>query len=374
LNRAGLAALALAFACAARAAGPPPASTPAPAGTPAAAKMPFASGPPFDIYTPTPHNLSLTLDTGPARDLLALLTGSPDAPATLRHLKASGPVALALAQEGMNPDDYFGRLVSYVAGTPDELLTTYRRSADLFKSVLDTLESDGPLALALGARRIGSLLPTTQPVKANLVLVPFISTAGFADVLAVPSEGTIYLVADLPRIIGDAQAAPVPREVMLAMLRASSAEAWRSLFAPFRKPPAWPETKAPDVEALLAQTVAEGPPTLFLFPDEFAPITALLEEPIGRAYLRWGRAAEILMEHKRKEDDKRRVLLEVTRGDFWRRAAAIVGASMADALLRRVGREAYLNALAAGPHAVAKLYTSEIKKGPQLPSAVKKLL
>jgi hypothetical protein len=162
---------------------------------------------------------------------------------------------------------------------------------------------------------------------------------------------------------------------MLSILRASCAEAWRTLFAAFRKPPAWPETKEADLEALLTQTVVEGPPTLFLFPDEFAPINSLLEEPIGRSYVRWGRAAEILMDKKRKEDDRRRVLLDVTRGaDFWRRSAAIVGASMADALLRQVGREAYLKALADGPRAVAKLYGTEIKKGPQLPSAVKKVL
>jgi hypothetical protein len=53
-----------------------------------------------------------------------------------------------------------------------------------------------------------------------------------------------------------------------------------------------------------------------------------------------------------------------------------VGAEMTDALLRRLGREAYLNALAKGPRAVAALYLAETKPGklPAFGNAAKKAL
>ena len=73
-----------------------------------------------------------------------------------------------------------------------------------------------------------------------------------------------------------------------------------------RKAPAWPpETdKTLDFDTLLARTVAEGPGTLFLVPDEFFPLAPLLEEPIARNFGRWNKAAEVLLEGKLKEDDE----------------------------------------------------------------------
>ena len=101
------------------------------------------SGPPFDLAAPTPHKLSFTIDTTPARDVLALLGGAPDAPATLRHLKASANATAAIRAEGLSPDDFYGRLVSTIAGTPDPLLSTYIAKIPYFTRVLDAVETDG---------------------------------------------------------------------------------------------------------------------------------------------------------------------------------------------------------------------------------------
>jgi hypothetical protein len=341
---------------------------------PPAASIP---GPPFDLAAPTPHRLSFTIDTGPARDVLALLAGAPDAPATLRRLKASTNASAAIRAEGLSPDDFYGRLVSTVAGTPDPLLSTFVAKSPYFARVLDALETEGPPAAGLVGRRIASLLPTKTPVTATIVLVPFFGVSGFAEVAGVREGEALVLAADLPRLTGDIGSAPMPREMLLKMLRAASAEAWRSLFdAHVRKAPAWPDERAADFDSLLVRTAAEGPQTMFLIPDDFFPIVPLLEEPIARAYARWNRAADVLIEGKKKESERQELFANAAKGDFWSRYPAIVGAQITDALLRLAGREKYLSALEAGPRAVFSLYLGVMKGKPvpELSKAAKKAL
>ncbi len=331
-----------------------------------------APGPPFDLAAPTPHRLSFTFDTAPARDVLALLSGAPDAPATLRHLKASANATAAIRAEGLSPDDFYGRLVSTIAGAPDPLLSTYVAKIPYFTQVLDAIETDGTQGAVLESRRIASLLPAGSPITASFVIVPFLSVSGFAEVAVIRDGDRLVLSADLPRLTGDLASAPMPREVVLKLLRAASAEGWRTLFdAHVRKGPAWPDERAADFDTLLARTIAEGPPTLFLIPDDFFPIVPLLEEPIVRAYARWNRAADTLIDGKKKEQERQEILANAGKGDFWSRYPAIVGVQMTDALLRMAGREKYLLALQAGPRAVASLYL-EVTKGKHQPDFSKR--
>jgi hypothetical protein len=137
-----------------------------------------------------------------------------------------------------------------------------------------------------------------------------------------------------------------------------------------RRAPSWPDEKAADFDTLLARTAAEGPPTLFLIPDDFFPIVPLLEEPIGRAYTRWNRAADVLLEGKKKDSERQLLFAEAARGDFWTRYPAIVGVQMTDALLHFAGREKYLAALDAGPRAVVSLYLA-VTKGKRVPELSK---
>ena len=207
--------------------------------------------------------------------------------------------------------------------------------------------------------------------------MPFLGVSGFAEVSTVRDGDRLVLAADLPRLTGDLASAPLPREVVLKLLRAASAEGWRFLFdANVRRAPAWPDEKAADFDTLLARTIAEGPPTLFLVPDEFFPIVPLLEEPIVRAFARWNRAADVLLEGKKKETERQDLLLNAGKGDFWSRYPAIVGAQVTDALLRLSGREKYLSALQAGPRAVVSLYLETVKgkRMPELSKSVQKAL
>ncbi len=328
---------------------------------------PPADGPPFDVQAVTPHAITMTIDTSAARDVLALLSGGPDAPATLRRLKASPTAAAAIRAEGISPEDYFGRLVATVAGTPDPALASYLPRGPFFSSVLDEMDREGPGAVRLGARRIASMLPPSRPVTARVIVIPFLGISGFADVAPLRDGETLYLAAELPRLTGDLQASPPPREVLLRVLREVCSEAWRTLFRQsFRKAPAWREETGADFAALLDRTVAEGPPTLFLIPDEFFPLIPLLDEPITRCFERWGRAAEELSDPKRSESKRRDILTESTHGDFWGQYAPIVGAEITDAILRRAGRELYLRALDAGPRSVVTLYL-KLPKGAPLP-------
>ena len=323
--------------------------------------------PPFDPSATTPHSITLQIDTAPARGILALLNGAPGASATLQRLKVSPAALAAVKSESLSPDDYFGRLVGAAAGTPDPTFSSYNNRAPFFSALLDAMEKDGPGVGEPLGRRIASLLPVSRPVSASVVIVPFLGLSGFAEVTAVREGGTLYLVAELPRITGDALEAPTTRESFLKVLREVSSVCWRTLFeANFKKPPAWPDEKTPDFDALLARAVAEGPATLFLIPDDFFPVSSLFAEPVARAFRRWERAVEEITDPKAKELRRNDILAESTRGDFWARSAAIVGAQMTDAAIRLAGRDAYLMALDAGPRSVATLYITA-SKGTGLP-------
>lgn len=348
------------------------AARPAPAGD-------TASGPPFDLAAKTPHEIVFTIDTQPARDVLGLLAGAPGPTAALRRLKASAHATAAIRAQNLSPDDYYGKLVSVIAGTPDPLFTSFLGRGPTFTALLDEMDATGSADAALEARRLASLLPTGTPVKMHVVLVPFLAISGFAEIVSVNGDGEIVISADLPRIVGSAATAPPPREALLKVLRGAAAEAWRSLFeAHVRKAPAWPPAgdKALDFDTLLARTVAEGPGTLFLVPDEFFPLSPFLEEPIARSFSRWNTAADLLLEGKLKEDKRQDLFQNAGKGDFWQRYPAIVGAQMMDGLLRLAGREKFLEAFAAGPRAVASLYVSATKgKGyPDFTKLVKKAL
>jgi hypothetical protein len=333
-----------------------------------AAKTPARQERPFDRDARSPHRITARVDTAPARGVLSLLTGGADAPAALRNLRASSTLVQALRQEGLNPEDFFGRLVAAAAGSPDPLLATYSDKSAAFRAVLDAFDAQGGPFVALEAQRIGALLPPSPVLTAELVYIPFFSVARFADVMTVREGEKFSLLAELPRIAGESLATAPPRETMLKLIRSSSAEGWLALFnANFRKPPVWPDEKGATFESLLGRTVAEGPATLFLFPDEFFPIAALFEEPILRSYARWNRAVDGLVDPKKKESERSDILAEASHGDFWGRYTAIVGAHMTETIIGRVGREEYLKALAAGSRSVATLYMT-VTKGTKLPS------
>ncbi len=345
----------------------------------ALAALPAAasSGPPVDLSRPPVHDVTMTVDVGPARDILALLAGKPDASAALKRLRSSRSFGAALSRGGRNPEDVLGRLVSVAAGTPDPLLSTYSRRATTFGRLLDALETDGTPGAMVEARRIAALLPASPRVTARLQIVPLFTLGGFDEVIAESDGETTWLFVDLPRLAPDGPAEVVPREVVLSILRAAASESWKRLFAAFRVPPAWPEEKAPDFDALLARTAAEGPATLFLFPDEFFPLGLMFEEPISRSFDRWNEVAEQLLDPKVKEDARRELLAAATtRGDFWSRNASVVGVKMTETILVRAGNAKYLEALAAGPRAIAALYVEVTKKSkdPALGKAARKAL
>lgn len=329
----------------------------------AAAPPPPASGPPLDLSRPPVHDVTMTVEVGPARDVLALLGGGADAPAALRRLRSSRAVAVALSRSGGNPEDVLGRLVSVAAGAPDPLLSGYASRAPVFTRFLDALESDGTALAMVQARRVAALLPPSPRVTARLRVVPLFALSGFDDVVVEVDGDTTWLFADLPRLLPERGADFVPREVILALLRAAGHEAWAELFRPFRSGPAWSQDPSGGFEALLARTVADGPATMFLFADEFYPLGAMFEEPIGRSFERWNAAAETLLDPKAGDEAKRSALASVTgRADFWSRHASVVGAKVTETVLLRAGNARYLEALAGGPRAVAALYLEVTRK------------
>ena len=347
------------------------AALPAPAETPRA-----GGGPPFDVEARTPHRITAEIDTQPARDVLTLITGSDGAAAALRRLKASTSARAALRAGETNAEDFWGRLVMAATGTPDTLFAGYRSEASVFRAILDQADHDAPAAIPILAARVASLLPDEPPLSAAIVVVPFIGIGGFREISSVREGGTLTLVVDLPRLAGNTGASQ-PREAFLKMLRGAGAESWRILFEAYvRKSPPWPPADAANLDALLAATAAEGPRALFEIPDEFFPLDPFFAEPVARAFLQWNAVAEKLLEPETNVVARRELLREAMHGDFWSQYPAVVGAQMAEVLIRQKGRAAYAAALAAGPRPLAQLYVETVKgtKRPDFSKRVRKAI
>lgn len=327
------------------------------------------TAPPFPKDPVSAHQVTAAVDTASAKGILSLLGGGPQPGATLRELKASPTLARALAAEGINPEDFFGRLVAGAAGTPDPLLASYAARAGTWSGVLAEMDASGGADFGLEARRVLSLFPDAPPMRLKMTLVPFLAVSGFQEVAAHAEGDDWTFVADLPRLAGEASAPAAPREVMLRTIRSAGAVAWRALAAGRLTGPAWKEG-APGVDALLLKTVLEGPPMLLLIPEEFYPLDTLFEEPIARAMQRWSQAVNELSEPGVKETERARVLSLMLTGDFWNRSAAVVGATLTDTLLRKAGRGAYVAALREGPRAVIALWL-ETTRGTKLPQPSK---
>lgn len=329
---------------------------------PARAAVPSIMSPPFDVSVPSGHAVEMTVETRPAREILAVLGAGPDAPAALERLRSSRAVRLAFAKAPGGPEGLYGRLASAAAGRPDPAMKALSEGAARYRVILDAIDTAGPSGAGLEARRLASLLPAEPRVSGRFVVVPAFGLSSFTEVATLVDGETTYLVADVVRLLRDQQGAVADTEMTLRVLRACTAEAWRILFERAVRPrPGWappaPGAGESSFGVLLDHTVAEGPAILFLLPDEFYPLSAVLEEPIGRAFGRWNEAAATLLDPKVKPDRKEMLLAEAAgKDDFWARYDAIVGAQVADSVLRLAGREAWTKALAEGPRAVLSLY------------------
>jgi len=321
-----------------------------------------AEGPPLKLADRTPHDLSMVVETTLARDLVTVLEGGTGAPEALRRLRASPTVGKALEAEKISSGQFFGRLVGTAAGTPDRVFTPLAASTDSLRTLLDAFDVDGKPAASVLGKRIALLLPPEPARRVRMTVVPFFGSSAFREIVPFRDVDDLWLFADLALALEGGAASTVKRETVLKSLRGAAAEGWRALFDAGGRGKGWEEAKNPGFDALLRQTVLEGPPTLFLVPDDFFPLDVVLGEPITRAFDRWNRAVALLADPKRSDLDRAKVLAEGRRGEFWGRFPAVAGLQIVDALLRLAGREAFLSALAAGPREVASLYVATTKK------------
>lgn len=318
---------------------------------------------PFDMKAPTPHRISMAVDTTIARDILTVLSGREEAPAALRRLRSSSPLSVAFESERVKADQFFGKLASAAAGSPDPLFEKVALNAKTYGDWLNKFDEDGVLLARATGLRIASLLPAKPEITSEVLVIPVFGLARFAEVDAVSEGDRIYFLVDLERVALDARTGMLPREALLKVLRSTASSAWKTYFdRGARSSTVWSSPTASPFDTFLASTISEGPATLFLFPDEFFPLSTFLEEPINRSFEKWNSTAEVLLDGKKDEKARKAVLENQKPDDFWGRHTGIVGAQITEGLLRHDGRTAFLEALALGPRAVATLYSATAKK------------
>ncbi len=323
-----------------------------------------AGGPPFVPGDQPVHEVSMTVDTAPGLDLIAVLAGGPDAPPALRRLRACRSILRAIEAEGLSVDQFFGRAVGVAAGTPDRIFSPVQAAPGGLRDLLAAFDEDGPAAARTLGRRTALLLPAGPFRKTRVTIVPFFGLSSYREVTAIRDADDLWMIADLSLLWNDHEVQR--RETVMKTIRGAAAEAWRSLFDGGSGRPGWDSPRDP-FATLLRQTVLDGTTMLFLVPDEFFPLDLVLSDPIARSFERWNGAVRVLTDPKRPEQEWKEILAQATRGDFWSRYPGVVGIAMVDGLLRLTGRDAFLSALGSGPLAVADLYARISKDKRLLP-------
>src|SRR5512140_1457889 len=214
-----------------------------------------AGGPPFAPGDQPVHEISMTVDTAPGRDLLVVLAGGPDAPPALRRLRASRPVLRVIEAAGLSVDQFFGRAVAVAAGTPDRVFSPIQAAPGGVRAILAAFDEDGPAAARTLGRRAALLVPAVPIRKIRVTIVPFFGLSSFREMTAFRDADDLWIIADLSLQWNERGA--LPRETVLKVVRGAAAEAWRSLFDGGAGRSGWDSPRDP-FATLLRQTVLDG--------------------------------------------------------------------------------------------------------------------
>jgi hypothetical protein len=329
----------------------------------AAAASPVGARAPYDAPAAGPHAIAITIDSAPAREILASLSRPRVDASDVKVLEAMPAVHIAIEDSGRPPDtferDFAAAFEEGAARASVFDFQSVRNARERWKTLLDGLASREADLSRLSVRRAAALLPAEPVVSATVDVAFTFGVSGLGDhLVGRTAAGRDVVVVDLARALGDSGGEPLDGNIA-RLSRLIAGEAFRQAWAKYRQAsPGWrsADPSLGDVAPLLVATAEAGPVSLYSLDENFFPTYVWLKEPMRHAIDDFNRRADRFAEARDNLERRVELLAESRRPDFRGRVAGPAGAFMTDAIVEVSGIDALRSALARGPRAFFQAY------------------
>ena len=361
--------LLLICAAAARAAAPPFGNAPYDWMPPEEASAPPAS---------SASRVSVKIDVTAAEQILEALSAEKPRPGDASALQGLSVVRRQISESG-KPDtvwneDFAGAfLPESRPGTFD--FRSVRLDRGRWKVCLEGVKADAAEIAGSAARRVEALLPADVPLDFSAEIDVTFALAGIEDHVLFPEgERKAAVLIDLGRAISENPGNP-RAETAETLSRLAAAETYRAAWETYRRTsPAWRRPDQGPLDPLLRSVSTVAPLALFAFDRNFFPLSRWLHDDMIRAIDALNQEAAVLGNPKTDIGKRAEILTGLRKPGLRPDPALSAGAFLADGVFQELGRQALVDALAAGPEGLLDAYASAAaRKKSDLPPLSRKL-
>ena len=338
------------------------------AAMPAAAAEPVFGNAPYDSPAPPPPRVTVRVDTSAAEQILEALSADKPRPGDAATLQSVAGIRRQIAESGKGENVWaedFGAAFLPESRPGSFDLRSVRLDRDRWKICLEGVRLDADAIARSAARRAEALLPADVPIAFSAEIDVTFSLAGLEDHVLFPEgEHKAIVLIDLGRAISLNPGNP-RAETTEILSRLAAAETFRAAWEVYRTlSPAWQKPDEGPTGPLVRSVSIVAPIALFAFDRNFYPLSRWLHENMIRAIDALNQEAAMLGDPKTDLGKRAEILAGLRRPGLRPDAALSAGAFLADGVFQASGRQALVDALAAGPPGLLAAYASaaEAKK------------
>ena len=331
------------------------------AALPARGAAPAFGNAPYDAPAPPgPQRIRVRVDTSAAEQILEAVSREKPRAGDAAALEASAPIRRQIAESGKGDsvwtEDFANAfLPESRPGSFD--LRSVRLDRDRWKVCLEGVKMDAASIAESAARRAEALLPADVPIAFSAEIDLTFALAGIEDHVLFPegNDRAVVLI-DLGRAISENPGNP-RAETAETLSRLAAAETFRAVWGVYRKlSPAWQKPDEGPTGALVRSVAIVAPLALFAFDRNFFPLSRWLHDDMLRAVDAFNQEAALLGDPKTDLGKRAEILAGLRKPGLRPDPALSAGAFLADGVFQASGRQALVDALAAGPEGIVRAY------------------
>ncbi len=330
------------------------------AATPALAAEAVFGNAPYDSPAPPPPRVTVRVDTSAAEQILEALTPEKPRPGDATALEGTSGIRRQIAESGKGESVWvedFGASFLPESRPASFDLRSVRLDRERWKTCLEGLRLDADAIARSAARRAEALLPADVPIAFTAEIDVTFALAGIEDHVLFPEgEHKAVVLIDLGRAISSNPGNP-RAETAETISRLAAAETFRAAWDVYRRlSPAWQRPDEGPSGPLVRAVAVVAPIALFAFDHNFFPLSRWLHEDMIRAIDALNQEAAMLGDPKTDLGKRAEMLAGLRRPGLRPDAALSAGAFLADGVFQASGRQALVDALAAGPPGLLSAY------------------
>ncbi|HET9794247.1 MAG TPA: hypothetical protein VFS34_07280 [Thermoanaerobaculia bacterium] len=332
------------------------------ASLPALAAGPAFGNAPYDSPAPPPPRVTVRVDTSAAEQILEALSPEKPRPGDATALEGVAAIRRQIAEAGKGESVWvedFGAAFLPESRPGSFDLRSVRLDRDRWKVCLEAVKMDAAGIAQSAARRAEALLPADVPIAFSAEIDLTFALAGIEDHVLFPEgERKAVVLIDLGRAISENPGNP-RAETAETISRLAAAETFRAAWDVYRRlSPAWQRPDEGPTGSLVRSVATVAPIALFAFDRNFFPLSRWLHDDMIRAIDALNQEAALLGDPKTDLGKRAEILAALRKPGLRPDPALSAGAFLADGVFQASGRQALVDALAAGPEGILSAYAS----------------